>query len=198
MFACHTATDLFLWNSMEVLLLTSVLAGPFLSQAKLLVLPSTCPLLPLLDPTIFFCSYPWKPGLKGIEIALASILKKKERKKEGAHPGAVGDLDSLVRGWDCDPGEETGTEIGGWNWETHWVWWLGETSTIWAKWGRPEERYWKNIIQQGCRGRHRPERRGHWDRFGKKISMKNHEARWKKGCEEVLREWQGNQVWLGI
>lgn len=30
------------------------------------------------------------------------------------------------------------------------------------------------------------------------MGTKNHEARWKKGREEVLWEWQGNQVWLGV
>lgn len=71
---------------MEVLLLTFLLAGLFLQQAKVLVLPSTYPLFLSLEPAIFFCCYPLKPNLKGVEI-----LKKNKRKKEGVHLGSVGD-----------------------------------------------------------------------------------------------------------
>jgi len=58
MFACYIAADPFLRNSVEALLLTSLLTGLFLLQAKLLVLPRTCLFLPLLDSAIFFSCYP--------------------------------------------------------------------------------------------------------------------------------------------
>lgn len=103
MLACHTGTDLFLWNSVEVLLLTSVLAGLFLPQAKFLVQPTNCALLPLLDPAKFFSCYPWKPNWKKLKLSWLdySIRKRNERKSTWRRFELT-----CQRGWVCDPEEE--------------------------------------------------------------------------------------------
>lgn len=166
MFACHITEDLFLWYSVEVLFLISVLAGLFLPLAKLLVLPSTCPLLPLLDCAIFCCGYPWKPKLKGIEVALAWIFNKKEKKKKEQGRctfRSCGRFElTCQRGWGCDPGEEgkTGKHAGFNGWEKL------------RQFGQNEEDLKRDTGKMKFNrdvwgwGGHRLETCGHWDWLG--------------------------------